>query len=72
MEIIRDPEALRGYAAPVPAWLIAAERENVSDCRLSISEEDRFNFLFVVADAGKVRDRVELCGSLNALDKIVC
>ena len=31
---------------------IAAERENVSNRRLGISQENRFDLLFVVTDAG--------------------
>ena len=31
----------------------------------------RFDFLFVVADTGKMRDRVQFCCVLNALDEIV-
>src|SRR6266436_1865746 len=50
---------------------IAAERENVSYGRLGVSKEDRFDLLFVMTDAGEVRDRVQFCCVLNALDKIV-
>src|SRR5438552_4435064 len=50
---------------------IPAKRENVANGRLGVSKEDRFDLLFVVADAGEVRDRVQFCPALNALDKVV-
>jgi hypothetical protein len=50
---------------------ISAEREDVPNGRLRISAENCFNFLFVVADAGKMRNRVEFCCVLNALDQVV-
>src|SRR5947208_15727350 len=50
---------------------IAPERENVSNRRLSVSKENCFDFFFVVADAGQVRDRIQFCCVLNALDKIM-
>src|SRR5439155_23648331 len=46
---------------------IAAKREDVSNARLGVSKENRLDLLFVVADAGQVRDRVQLCCVLNAL-----
>src|SRR6202040_350696 len=52
-------------------WPIAPERKNVSNRRLSVSKYNRFDLFFVVADAGQVRDRVQFCGVLNTLDKIV-
>ena len=52
-------------------WSIAAKRENVSNGRLRVSKENLLDLLFVVADAGQVRNRIQLCGVLNALDKIV-
>src|SRR5438093_12251700 len=50
---------------------IAAKRENVSNGRLGVSKEDRFDLLFVMTDTGEVRDRVQFCCLLNALHKIV-
>src|SRR5207244_9167283 len=50
---------------------ITAEREDISNGRLGVSKENLFDLLFVVADASQVRDRVQLGGVLNALDKIV-
>src|SRR6266487_5899790 len=50
---------------------IAAQCEDVSNGRLGVSKQNRFDLPFVVTDAGEVRDRVELCCVLNALDKIV-
>src|SRR5437016_1692084 len=50
---------------------IAAERENVSNPRLGVSKQNRFDLLFVMTDAGEVRNRVQLCCTLNAFDKIV-
>ena len=52
-------------------WSITAKRENVSNGRLRVSKENLLDFLFVVADAGQVGNRIQLCGMLNALDKIV-
>lgn len=54
-----------------PGRPVAAKRENVSNGRLRISEKNRLNLLFVVTDTGQVRDRVQLCCVLNALDKVV-
>src|SRR6266480_2601598 len=54
-----------------PGRPVAAKRKNVSNGRLRISEKDRLNLLFVVTDAGQVRNRVKFCCILNALDKIV-
>src|SRR5215471_11308819 len=51
--------------------LIAAERENVSNGRLGVSKENRFDFLFGVADARQMGDRLQLCCVLNAINKIV-
>src|SRR5215471_866510 len=51
---------------PVPA-----EGENVSDGRFGVSEQNRFDLLFVVADARQMRDRIQFCCVLNALDKIM-
>src|SRR5919197_1351972 len=39
---------------------ITAERENISNGRIGVSKENRFDLLFVMTDAGKVGDRVEL------------
>ena len=50
---------------------IAPERENVSNGSPGVSKKDRFDFFFVVADAGKVRDWIELCCVSNAFDEIV-
>jgi len=50
---------------------IAAQGENVANRRLRVSKENRFDLPFVVTNARKVRNRVELCGALNALHKIV-
>src|SRR5207244_186096 len=50
---------------------IAAERENVSNGGLRVSAQNRLDFLFVVADTGKMRDRVQFCCVLNALDEVM-
>src|SRR4029077_3312339 len=50
---------------------IAAKRENVSNGRLGVSQEDRFDLLFVMTDAGEVGDRFQFRCVLNAPDKIV-
>src|SRR5205823_14109284 len=49
---------------------IPAKRENVSNGRLGVSKEDRFDLLFVMTDAGEVGDGDQLCCVLNALDKM--
>src|SRR5437016_1487403 len=50
---------------------IAPERENVPNCRLSVSNQNVFDLLFIVANAGQMRDWIQFCSVLNALDEIV-
>jgi len=50
---------------------IATERENVSNSRFRVPKENLIDLLFVVADACQMRNRIQLCSVLNALDKIV-
>ena len=50
---------------------IATKREDVSNSRLRVPKENLLDFLFVVADACQMRNRIQLCCALNALDKIV-
>ena len=50
---------------------VTPERENVSNLRLGVSPQDRFDLFFLVADAGQVRDRIQFCGVFYALDQIV-
>ena len=38
---------------------------------LGVSKQNRFDLLFVVADTGQMRDRIQFCCVLNALDEIV-
>ena len=38
---------------------------------LAYRSQNRFDLFFLVADAGQVRDRIQFCCVLNALDKIV-
>src|SRR5438132_1608635 len=44
---------------------------NVLDCRLSISNQNVFDLLFIMANAGQMRDWIQFCSVLNALDEIV-
>src|SRR6266446_9576122 len=50
---------------------IAAECKNISDAGFRISNQNRFYLVFLVADAGQMRDGIQFCRSLNALNKIV-
>src|SRR6266545_4466624 len=48
---------------------VATERENVSNGRLRVATQNRFDLPFVVANAGQVRDGIQLRCMLNALHK---
>src|SRR6266446_7465089 len=50
---------------------VAAEGKNISDAGFRISNQNRFDLAFLVADARQVRDRIQFCRGLNALDKIM-
>src|SRR5262249_16577292 len=50
---------------------VAPEGKNVSNRRFGVSEQNRFDFVFVVADAGEVWNRIQLCCVLNTLNKVV-
>src|SRR5438046_9731733 len=50
---------------------IAPERKNISDAGFRISNQNGFDLVFLVADSGQMRDRIQLCRSLNALDQIM-
>jgi hypothetical protein len=50
---------------------IAAERKNISDAGFRISNQNGFYLVFLVADARQVRDRIQFCRSLNALNQIM-
>src|ERR1700704_931373 len=50
---------------------IAAECKNISNAGFRISNQNRFDFVFLVADARQVWDRIQFCRGLNALDKIM-
>src|SRR5207245_10675410 len=50
---------------------IAPECKNVPDCRLSVSKQNVFDLFFIVANAGQMRDWIQFCSVLNALDEIV-
>ena len=50
---------------------IATERENVSNSRLRVPKENLLDLPLVVADARQMRNWIQLCRVLNALDKIV-
>src|SRR5262249_21271841 len=50
---------------------VTPQCKNISDGSAGVSKNDRFDLLFIVSDASKVRDRVELRCLLNALDQIV-
>src|SRR2546423_14819132 len=50
---------------------IASERKNISNRRLRVSMQNRFDLFFIVADARQMRDRVQFCCMLNALHQIV-
>ena len=70
-QIDRVLKRLARFIVSNPGWPVAAKGENVSNGRLRVSEKNRLNLLFVVTDTGQVRDRVQLCCVLNALDKVV-
>jgi len=70
-QINRMLERVPQFVVSNSRWLITAERENVSNARLGVSKENRFDLLFVVADSGQVGDRIQLCRVLNPLDKIM-
>ncbi len=40
--------------------------------QFGVALQDRFDLLLFVANAGQVRNRIELGGVLNALDQVVC
>src|SRR5205809_4722297 len=78
IELANEFHQIDGMLERVPRFIvgnssrpISAEREDVSNGRLGVSKENGFDLLFVVTDAGKVRNRVELCCVLNALDETV-
>src|SRR5262249_21040029 len=50
---------------------VATEGKNVSNRRFGGSAANRFDFVFVVADAGEVWNRIQLCCVLNTLNKVV-
>ena len=50
---------------------IAPERENIPNPRLRVSKQNLLDLLFIMTDARQVRDRIEFCCVLNALDEIV-
>ena|SRR5437588_6301134 len=50
---------------------IAPERENVPNRGLSVSNQNLFNLFFIVTNTGQVRDRIQFCRVLNALDETV-
>src|ERR1700730_9154905 len=50
---------------------IAAECKISSDACFRISNQNRFDLVFLVADARQVWDRIQFCRGLNALDKIM-
>ena len=78
IELANEFHQIDGMLERVPRFIvgnssrpISAERENVSNGRLRVSKENGFDLRFVVTDAGKVGNRVELCCVLNAFDEIV-
>ena len=50
---------------------IASERENVADGRARVALQNRIDFCLLVANAGQVRDRIQLGRGLDALDQIM-
>ncbi len=50
---------------------VAPKRENISDGCPGIATENQLNLLFIVANAGQMRNGIEFCGVLNSLDEIV-
>src|SRR6266480_4381808 len=50
---------------------IAPERENISNRRPGVAKQNRVDLILVVADARQMRDRVQFCCMLNALDQVV-
>ena len=64
-QVGRMLERIAGFVVSAFARRIAAERENVSDARLGVTPQDRFDLRLAVADARQVRNRIELGRVLN-------
>jgi hypothetical protein len=64
-------ERVAGFIVGNIARTVSPERENISNPRLRVSMQNRFDLLFVVANASQVRDRIQFGSVLNALDKVV-
>src|SRR5260370_39553441 len=50
---------------------IAAKCKNISDAGFCISNQNRFDFVFLVAHARQVWYRLQFCRGLNPLDKLM-
>ena len=50
---------------------IASERENVANGRARVAPQNRIDFILLVADAGQVRDRIQLRRGFDPLDQIM-
>src|ERR1700680_3794603 len=73
-ELHQIDRVLKGIARLIVAASprrIAAECKNISDAGCRISNQNRFDLVFLVADARQVWDRIQFCRGLNALDKIM-
>src|SRR6266508_565136 len=70
-QIDRMLERIARFIVGNVARPIASQRESISNRRPRVSKQNRFDLIFVMADAGQVRDGVQFCRMLNALDKVV-
>src|SRR5437667_6402800 len=70
-QIDRMLERIARFIVGNVARPIAPERENISNRRLRVSMQDRFNLFLVMADARQVRNRIQFRCVLNTLDKIM-
>ena len=70
-QVTRVLERVARLIVGASARWISPKRENISDARFRVAAQNRIDLRFAVADAGQMRNRIELGGVLDALDQVV-
>ena len=64
-------KGVTGFVVGTFARGITAERENIADRTFSVTRQNGLDLVLFMANAGQVRNGIELGRGLNSLDKIV-